>query len=388
MRQVVLSRRDFLKASLVGAIALGMGRSAAATDTHGLPIIAASLGEPIPYINCEGDVWSTTWADDDNLYSVSDDTRGFNNACNSNLAVNRIRGEMPPELEGTTINPMSEYGYATETSPIDNGTWKGAGLTCIDGVLYLGVCRNIGPYQHAYVRDPRGPEFWLQYTWDASIIKSVDHGKTWSAQPKLGHAMFPGRNFCYPGFVEYGKNGQGSKDEFVYAVSPDGSWNNASNMTMGRVPRRRIERLDPRDWEFFHGFDANLEPRWFSRQDTAWPIFTMPARTSFAEIFYIPGLDIYILPQWSRDYDLPESRELKFRKKTTRFEFYQSRAPWGPWTLFHRQITDPQGFYCPVIPTKFISKDGCKFWLFTAGNPPMKGWYKLNMTSVSLEVLA
>jgi len=52
------------------------------------------------------------------------------------------------------------------------------------------------------------------------------------------------------------------------------------------------------------------------------------------------------------------------------------------------QVIDPQGLYCPMIPTKFISKDGRKFWLFTAGNPPVKGWYKLNMISVSLEVLA
>jgi hypothetical protein len=277
---------------------------------------------------------------------------------------------------------MSDYGPMVGTSPIDAGNWKGGGLTCVDGVLYLAVCRNGG----AYVRDTRGPDYWIQEAWDASIVKSVDRGKTWSSPPKIGQAMFPGRNFCYPCFVEYGKNGEGHKDEFVYAVSQDGSWNNASSMTMGRVPRDRIGRLDPRDWEFFHGFDNDMKPVWRPRHDTARAIFRIPGRTSMASIYYIAALDVYILPQWSRDYTRPEVQDLALRKKVTRFEFYQARVPWGPWALFHEQTIAPQGFYCPVIPSKFVSKDGRKFWLFTAGNPPDKRWYRLTMIPVSLEV--
>ena len=376
------NRREFLQAGCLGALALNLGAMTAFPDSSELPIISARLGEPTPYEDSFGDVWSTTWADDDDLYSVSDDTRGFKNACDSNLAINRISGEMPPDLEGTTINPMSEYGPMVGISPLDGGNWKGGGITCVGGVLYLAVCRNDG----AYVRDPRGPDYWIQEAWDASIIKSVDHGKSWSPAPKIGHAMFPGRNFCYPCFVEYGKNGAGHKDEFVYAVSPDGSWNNASSMTMGRVPRDRIGRLDPGDWEFFHGFAQDMKPIWWPRQDTARTILRSPGRTSMASIYYVAPLDVYILPQWSRDYTRPEVQDPALRKKVTRFEFYQAPAPWGPWTLFHEQTIAPQGFYCPVIPSKFVSKDGRKLWLFTAGNPPDKRWYRLTMIPVTLEV--
>ena len=391
----MVHRRGFLQAGCLGAFALNLGGANPLPDAGELPVISAHLGDPITYEQSFGDIWSTTWADDGNLYSVSDDTRGFKNACDSNLAIHRITGEIPPDLEGTTINPMAEYGPMMGKSPIDGGNWKGAGLTCVDGVLYLGVCRNGG----AYIRDTRGPNYWLQEAWDASIVKSLDHGKTWSPAPEIGKAMFPGKNLCYPCFVEYGQNGNGHKDEFVYAVSEDGSWNNACSMTMGRVSRGRIGRLDARDWEFFHGFDSDLKPIWWPRHDTARAIFRAPGRTSMASIFHLPALDIYVLPQWSRDYTRPELQDVNLwlhsdpssrdlRRKVTRFEFYQAREPWGPWSKFHEQSMDPQGFYCPAIPSKFISKDGRKFWLFTSGNPPDNKWYRLTMIPVTLQVRA
>lgn len=50
-------------------------------------IVGARLGAAIRYPESHGDNWSSTWADDDLLYSVSDDTRGFDRACSSNLAI-------------------------------------------------------------------------------------------------------------------------------------------------------------------------------------------------------------------------------------------------------------------------------------------------------------
>ena len=44
---------------------------------------------------------------------------------------------------------------------------------------------------------------------------------------------------------------------------------------------------------------------------------------------------------------------------------YSAPAPWGPWTLFHTQDFEPQGFYNPSIPGKFISEDERKFWIST-----------------------
>jgi hypothetical protein len=97
-------------------------------------------------------------------------------------------------------------------------------------------------------------------------------------------------------------------------------------------------------------------------------------------IHYIKGLDLYIMPQWY----YPHLEE--FRWTVTRWDFYSAPAPWGPWTLFHTQDFDPQGFYNPSIPSKFISEDGRKFWIFVAGfyNSP-ENVYGLNMIPVTLE---
>jgi hypothetical protein len=77
---------------------------------------------------------------------------------------------------------------------------------------------------------------------------------------------------------------------------------------------------------------------------------------------YIPALDLYIMPQWSYRH-----MEYLDRWGMVQFEFYQAPAPWGPWTLFHRQNFEAEGWYDPCIPSKFISEDGLRFWLFVSG---------------------
>jgi hypothetical protein len=349
--------------------------------------VKAQIGNSIRIPNCSGDVWTTTWADDDNLYSATDDTTGFNNACDSNLAVQRITAGPPPNVQGETVNAMREFGKGGELKE-DKASWKASGLICVDGVLYLAVSR------HYYdgvgdTSSDSAHHFWIQETWDASIVKSSDHGKTWSEAPKLGHAMFPGRVFSNPFFIQYGRDGKGTKDgaaEYVYAVSNDGTWNNGNWMTLGRVSRGLIERLDPDDWEFIHDFDEKGQPVWRPRHDNAHYIFRSPGRASMTGIHHVAPLDLYIMPQWH----YPLLDDPKRRWKVTRWEFYQAPAPWGPWTLFHTQDFEPQGFYNPSIPSKFISDDGRKFWIFVAGDftdyKEPKNFYGLNVLPVTLEV--
>ena len=103
-------------------------------------------------------------------------------------------------------------------------------------------------------------------------------------------------------------------------------------------------------------------------------------------VHYIRGLDLYRMPQWY----YPHLEEPKRRWKVTRWEFYSAPAPWGPWTLFHPQDVEPQSFYNPSIPSKFISENGREFWLFVSGdfktNEESRDVYGLNMIPVTLEV--
>src|ERR1035438_7807569 len=206
-----MERRGFLKDSSLLAAGLAMpGRSLylaaaqAAVPTKNR-IINVEYGKPIRLPGSHGDTWTTTWADDDELYTAADDTFGFNNSSDGNLAVHRLSGT-PPDLRGATINTMAEFGKECEKKG-DGAVWKASGFTCVDGVLYLSVSRH---YANTGVGDKGGSpdHYWVQETWDASIVKSIDHGRTWSPTPKIGHAMFPGRLFSVPYFVQYGKDGK------------------------------------------------------------------------------------------------------------------------------------------------------------------------------------
>jgi len=104
-------------------------------------IVDVTLGKPIVYANSCGDVWEATWADDGELYSCSDDTRGFNRACNSNFAYHKISGDDPARLDGATVNPMSDYGKGSAEGK-DRCTWKADGNLALDGVLYLWISRH------------------------------------------------------------------------------------------------------------------------------------------------------------------------------------------------------------------------------------------------------
>src|SRR5579864_1398957 len=70
------------------------------------PLRGVKVGKPSPLADNGGDTWVAAWADDDSLYSPSNDTGGFHKAANANIAFNRIGGSDPGKLSGFTVNPM------------------------------------------------------------------------------------------------------------------------------------------------------------------------------------------------------------------------------------------------------------------------------------------
>jgi len=69
---------------------------------------------------------------------------------------------------------MQEYGKRGQVDGVD--TWKADGLISIDGVLYMCVSQHSGAGAF--------PDK-IQRAYDASIIKSYDHGKTWSPRRSI-----------------------------------------------------------------------------------------------------------------------------------------------------------------------------------------------------------
>jgi hypothetical protein len=229
-----------------------------------------------------GDTWVAAWADDDRLYTPSDDTDGFHKAAHANIVFNRLDGPDPQRLTGLTVNPMKEYGKATEEGP-DQCSWKSSGCTFVDGALYWVVAR------HCYGEKSGDPRR-RQTAQNASIIKSTDYGLTWtrSAMENYQHPMFPGRRFATPYFIEYGRNRADvdGAPTYVYAVSNNGFWDCGDDMILGRVLRSKLSALSGADWEFFTGGDGMLPSAWTHKADTAKPLIQQPGRLGMTGAVY------------------------------------------------------------------------------------------------------
>lgn len=336
------------------------------------------LTEQVKFPNFDGDTWSPAWTDRDELISSTDDSLGHivpnengmheKHEINSNLAIYRITGNPASANYGLTlVNPMSDYGSRGEHAGL--ASWKANGMTCVDGTLYLSVS------QHRYWRSDL-----IQTTYDASIVKSEDYGKTWSPAPELGKAMFPDNFFSTPWFVQYGKDYAGAPDDYVYAVSNDGSWNNGNFMMLGRVHRNKIGDLNANDWEFFAGIDKQTgKARWnpylvkvISKppsQDIGDVMddLSLPAsflyhrqKVGMTGMQYIPAIERYILGQWFFP-DLDDG----FIK--TRLILNEAPNPWGPWSWFHVEEDWGNLNYCPSFPAKWFEEDGRKLWITSSG---------------------
>ena len=310
------------------------------------------LTKPMVFPGSDGDTWSCTWADDDRIYSTGDDTNGINKDTFSNLAFFKVEGT-PPSHQVSLVNSMSAYGKACERDPIDS--WKANGLICVDGVLYMSVSQHSGALDYG--------DF-IQRTYDASIIKSTDHGRTWSPKRRLPTFLSP--RFSTPFFVQFGRNYEGAMDDYVYAVSAT-SWNNGNHLTLGRVRRDLIGRLEGGDWEMFAGLEPDGNPRWQQcRLHVAWDewaIFKFRNFTSMTGMHYVPAIDRFLLPEWAYvDLDGADPWRQTF------LHLYEAPKPWGPWSLVHVEEDFGNAWYNPSLPAKWFEDGGRRMWMVCGGD--------------------
>ncbi|MFP5248333.1 MAG: hypothetical protein ACLGP3_00725 [Acidobacteriota bacterium] len=370
------TRREFLRSAAgLGALtaaAPAWSRTAqGASDPIALPPITETrldLNGIKKWDNSNGDTWDPFWADDDALYSFNCDGRGFG-AARQNLAFNGFSGDALSELTGRSIQPMEEYGKAGLRGP-DHATWKACGQECIDGVFYAFVARNVyGSESH----DP----LMRQTALNASLIKSHDRGRTWtrSAAENYARPMWPGAGFGAPFFVHYGQNGgkdgvDGS-DAYVYAAATNGFWNDGDFLTLGRVRRDRLARLDPADWQYYRGGSGMAAASWTANVYEGAPILARPARCGQTPITWAPALRRYLLISWYN----PQTLTQWFKPSGMRYDFYQAEHPWGPWaplaSFTDRFLAPGSTMYGPSLCAKYqqSGSEEVVVPMFTAGCP-------------------
>jgi hypothetical protein len=364
-----------------------------------IPIVQVSWGTPWKYNSHYpsswnvSDVWSNTWADDDQIYTINDDSfTGWNAAHpgGSNLSCSLL-SDFRVGLTGSNVNYMTIFGALTQLGS-DNASYKAMGLISVAGTLYMVTSRHISANWQGVGTAALQPFF------DAQIIKSTDHGLTWTpvptavAEPFTPPVMFPGPKFGSPYFIQYGKDYVGqivdNSDRYLYAVSVDGYYWCSNNAFLGRVALDLLPNLDGADWTFWQGGDGMLDASW-GPLASAVPILSNPLKMSTTGIQYLPAFNSYVWVQWYFP-SVPDN--IVFDSALSHWDLYQAPHPWGPWTLIGNRIngpTPPGGFYGPCIMPKSVSLDGGRnISVLTTGDfqfqDPATGEYNLILVPLTL----
>ena len=285
------------------------------------------------------DNFPLTWSDDDGLYTTYGDGFGFEPFVPTKLSLGLARITGPPEdFHGVNLrcDSIEQYGEGRKGR-------KGWGLLSIKGVLYLWL-------GHA---DCSGGQ--------AQLAWSGDHGATWK------YADWRFAELGLVGFINFGRDYAGARDEFVYAYSHDGPRADrpADRFVLMRVPQERIS--DRTAWEFFVQRNRQGQPVWSSDVKQRGAVFEHTDACLRSAITYNAGISRYLW--WQA---IPQPRGHKDRGDTRfdgGFGIYDAPEPWGPWTtaFFTTQWDTGPGEHGD-FPSKWISEDGRTLHLVFSGD--------------------
>ena len=343
---------------------------------------------PLVYFpNITDDAFYNTVAANGDILTTANDSTGVDESCGArgtDLAVLRLSGDSPTQLSGTTVNCMTSYGFrGGGHADRDGCSWKTGGLTRVGRVLYLAVARQLHRCSRGKQTDG------IQPSTNATVIKSLDGGRTWTnpwgttspdgAAPPWDtakhryRAMFPGKQFSAPFFIQYGPGNTQTvdgADKYLYSVSTDGYTYNGSYLRLARVPLDKVQRA--RDWQFYHGPVGGSGGRWTSSPVGATHVLQADHGLSQPAIQYVPSLKRYVLLSFYFSHartDFPRKSETPF----TELSFYTAPKPWGPWTQVF-QHPSRRDLWCTTAPCTLIERPSNKVLDIGSPSDPM-GFY-------------
>ena len=285
----------------------------------------------------DGDNWPITWADDGALYATWGDGTGFDPKVEKKLSCGfaRIMGS-PPNFSGENIRSSAEQLGGGRQGK------KGWGILCVEGTLYVW-------FGHA---DLNGGT--------ARLAWSTNHARDWTFMDW----NFP--VFGLVGFVNFGQDYRGARDNYVYAYSHDGPRADtpADQFILMRVPRDRLP--DRSAWEFLSGTESDGEPAWSKDIGQRGAVFRNPDSCLRSAMVYNEGLKRYLW--WQQIPQPPVYRDRGDTRFSGGFAIYDAPQPWGPWTTayFTTQWDMGPGEHGD-FPTKWMSPDGLTMHLVFSG---------------------
>jgi len=279
------------------------------------------------------DNWPITWADDDCLYTAYGDGWGFEPPVPIRLSMGTAKVlDDPPDIRGVNVRSDAE---CTGDGPTGR---KACGMLMVDGVIYMWV-RNANNH---------GAHSLLGW--------STDHAETWT------WADWKFEEFGYCTFLNFGRNYQGARDDFVYVYSHDNpsAYVGADRMILARAPKEAI--ADRTAYEFFAGLDSDGEPLWSEDVSRREAVFTHAGCCLRSGVTYNAPLRRYLW--WQQIPKAPYA--------DTRFDgglgVYDAPEPWGPWTaVYYTECWDVGPGETGSFPTKWMSPDGRTVHLVFSG---------------------
>lgn len=292
------------------------------------------------------DNWPMTWADDDHLYTTWGDGGGFggtNRVGRVSLGVARIEGAWD-DYKGFNV-----WG-GTNSQKSAQFKGKSYGILSVNGAIYM------------WVNDPQYKE--------STIAWSSDDGRTFHRGFTFAE---PDAAFSVPTFLNFGKDYEGARDNYVYVYSGlplNGCTGRCigKSVDLARVPKDQI--TDRGKYEFFKDLDKNGKPLWTPNIAERQPVFTdLNGAGTRLGVVYNPGIRRYLMTIAHNNrgglgiFDAPE--------------------PWGPWSTV-AYYDDWLGFgYSPsyhIAPPKWMSPDGKTFTMVWSSNDrwnTIRGTFKL-----------
>jgi CubicO group peptidase (beta-lactamase class C family) len=277
----------------------------------------------------DSDNWPITWGDDDKLYTAYGDGYGFEPKAPEKLSLGlaTVSGS-PEDFRGENLR--SETAERKGNGP--NGP-KASGLLMVGGTLYM----------------------WVRNVENSQLAWSEDRGRTWTWSPwKLTSG------FGCPTFLNYGRDYDGARDDYVYVYSPDSedAYAPADRMALAKVPKDRIR--DRAAYEFFVRLDRSGKPVWTKEIGERGAVFENPGRCYRSGVSYDAGIRRYL---WAQIYPGGDPRF------SGGFGVFDAPEPWGPWTIAgSTERWDVGPGETASFPAKWISPDGETLYLVFSGD--------------------
>lgn len=163
-------------------------------------------------------------------------------------------------------------------------------------------------------------------------------------------------------FVQYGSDYEGSRDDYVYIASPNGSnaYEPADHFILMRVFWDQL--TDQSAYEYFVAAQPEGNAIWTQDKGLRQPVFVHSGRALRSSISYNAGLKRYL---WWQQIPEPDVDT----RNAGGFGIYDAPEPWGPWTtVYFTQQWDVGPGETGTFPTKWMSDDGKTIHLVFSGN--------------------